>query len=31
VLDMANRLIDEDKMAVAVLGPVNSKSFAHVA
>lgn len=31
ILEMANRLIDEDRMAVAVLGPVDSKSFANIA
>ena len=30
ILEMANRLIDEDRMAVAVLGPVDSESFANV-
>lgn len=30
VLEMANRLIDEDKMAVSVLGPIDAKSFADV-
>jgi len=30
VLEIANRTIDEDKLALAVLGPVDPKSFDHV-
>ena len=30
LLELANRLIDEDRMTVAVLGPVDSESFSNV-